>query len=229
METAPSTTWSVFSVSQEWRAFQPVSRYPTTTGSSSQLRQNAVNEGNLFPDPAHDLNSVNLQIFGNTAGTPGATTMQGFIQSYFAETNNQADSLHVVDCFKSPTLPVLAALPTASACATTGLPPCPALPAKPGLRPLWNLVRHLHHEPTHRYLEAEQVDLSKAGQYRHSGQDLFLDRELDIHLDHLRPTRVFRFNHPVFDAAASVKRRNNQQPGQRSHSAEGRGRGFRSG
>jgi phospholipase C len=85
-------------------------KIPDNTGTLQPVTQNAVYEGNLFPDPAHDLQDVNQQIFGNRAGTAGGPTMQGFIQDYFAQTNNQADSLHIMDCFAPAMLPVLAGL-----------------------------------------------------------------------------------------------------------------------
>src|ERR1035437_3407925 len=36
----------------------------------------------LNPDPGHDFLNVNVQIFGNAAGTQTGPTMQGFVQDY---------------------------------------------------------------------------------------------------------------------------------------------------
>jgi phospholipase C len=83
---------------------------PDVTGVLQPVTQNAVYEGNLFPDPAHDLQDVNEQIFGNLAGSASGPTMQGFIQNYFAQTKNQADSLHIMDCFAPAMLRVLGGL-----------------------------------------------------------------------------------------------------------------------
>jgi phospholipase C len=74
------------------------------------VSRNAQTVGDLNPDPGHDFLNVNIQIFGNSAGTPGGQPMQGFVQDYALVSNDAVQSANIMKCFTLQTLPVLSTL-----------------------------------------------------------------------------------------------------------------------
>ena len=58
-------------------------------GPLVKVSQNARTVHDLIPDPGHDFVNVNVQIFGNKAGTDnGQPKMQGFVQDYALVSND---------------------------------------------------------------------------------------------------------------------------------------------
>jgi phospholipase C len=85
-------------------------RIPDILGVLQPVTQNAQYQSQLNPDPQHDWQDVNQQIFGNQAGTSGGPMMQGFIKDYFSICGDQQQSLNVMNCFNSAKLPILSGL-----------------------------------------------------------------------------------------------------------------------
>lgn len=85
-------------------------RIPDIHGVLQPVTQNAQYQSQLNPDPQHDWEDVNEQIFGNQAGTPGGPMMQGFIKDYFSVCGDEQQSLKVMNCFNSAKLPILSGL-----------------------------------------------------------------------------------------------------------------------
>src|SRR5476649_1024176 len=59
----------------------------------------------LNPDPGHEFLNVNVQIFGNAAGTPAGPPMQGFVQDYALVSNEAGHGANIMKCFTEATLP----------------------------------------------------------------------------------------------------------------------------
>ncbi|MGA2134778.1 MAG: alkaline phosphatase family protein [Bryobacteraceae bacterium] len=83
---------------------------PDTTGAPVAVSNDAKFFGDYEPDPGHELFDVNVQIFSNQQATPGATPMQGFIQSYFQVCGNADRAQDVMKCFAPQNVPNLTAL-----------------------------------------------------------------------------------------------------------------------
>ncbi len=64
----------------------------------------------LNPDPGHEFVNVNVQIFGNSAGTETGPLMQGFVQDYALVSNHAEQGANIMKCFQGTTLPVLSTL-----------------------------------------------------------------------------------------------------------------------
>jgi phospholipase C len=83
----------------------------TPEGPLVQVSQNARTVHDLIPDPGHEFVNVNMQIFGNTAGTDdGQPKMQGFVRDYALVSNDSAQAANIMKCFTPTTVPVLSAL-----------------------------------------------------------------------------------------------------------------------
>ena len=74
------------------------------------VTRNAVDQGELYPDPSHEWEDTNEQIFGNMQGIRSGPTMQGFIKNYFRQFEDPKHSMNVMNCFRSDTLPILSGL-----------------------------------------------------------------------------------------------------------------------
>lgn len=83
-----------------------------STGEPVSVSQDASPSGDLTPDPNHDFRSVNVQIFGDTAGpSAGPPAMSGFVRNY--ETVCGGDSQragNIMKCWMPTRLPVLTTL-----------------------------------------------------------------------------------------------------------------------
>jgi phospholipase C len=79
---------------------------PDTKGSTVKVQPLADYQGQLDPDPNHDFDAVDLQIF-NGGTTP---TMKGFITSYFQQRRDVAHSQKIMYYFPAAKIPVLTTL-----------------------------------------------------------------------------------------------------------------------
>src|ERR1700730_7596907 len=73
---------------------------PDTTGKPAPVRAMATFQGQLAPDPDHHFPAVNKQLFFPAAGPPGTPSMQGFVQSYFDQQRNVAQSQKIMYYFR---------------------------------------------------------------------------------------------------------------------------------
>src|SRR5271163_3459414 len=88
----------------------------TPEGPLVQVSQDARTVHDLIPDPGHEFINVNMQIFGNQAGTDdGQPKMQGFVRDYALVSNDSAQGANIMKCFTPTTVPVLSALAQAYA------------------------------------------------------------------------------------------------------------------
>jgi phospholipase C len=84
---------------------------PDTNGDVQPVQPKAQYQAQLNPDPGHHWEDVNLQIFGNEAGTDdGSPKMQGFIKAYFNKRQDVKHSRNIMNCFKPNDLPVITTL-----------------------------------------------------------------------------------------------------------------------
>jgi phospholipase C len=76
-----------------------------STGAAVTVSQDADYSGDLTPDPGHAFDDVNIQLFGNSAGT-GDATMQGFVSSYAQMAGSSAaQSRNIMKCFSPGPVP----------------------------------------------------------------------------------------------------------------------------
>src|SRR3954470_12653505 len=79
---------------------------PDTAGNTIKVQAKAKMQGQLDPDPNHDFDAVDEQIFagGTTA------TMQGFVRNYYRQRRDVKHSQQIMYYFKPSQLPVLTTL-----------------------------------------------------------------------------------------------------------------------
>ena len=96
---------------QDWPALDGLNgneTNPDTNGQPQSVQATAAAQGELDPDPDHSWEGVNLQIFGNAAGTDdGSPKMQGFIKCYFNKQQDVGHSRNIMNCFDPQNLEVL--------------------------------------------------------------------------------------------------------------------------
>lgn len=85
---------------------------PDTNGTIVQVQPNAKFQGQLDHDPDHHFPGVDLQIFGGAQGPGRVANMQGFVRSYFTQTNDVNSSHAIMNYFPPERLPVLTLLAT---------------------------------------------------------------------------------------------------------------------
>lgn len=84
---------------------------PAGGGAAVRVSPDARSLDDLNPDPAHEFQDVNFQIFGNSAGTDtGQPKMQGFVHNYATHSGSSAHGANVMKCFHPGSLPVLCTL-----------------------------------------------------------------------------------------------------------------------
>jgi phospholipase C len=84
---------------------------PDTTGAIVQVQPIAEYRTQLIHDPDHHFPGTDLQIFGGQSEAGRVANMQGFVKSYFTQTNNNVGLSHeVMYYFKPEKLPVLTTL-----------------------------------------------------------------------------------------------------------------------
>jgi len=80
-------------------------------GPAIRVSPTARSVHDLNPDPGHEFQEVNVQIFQNPAGTDtGQPKMQGFVQNYATKSNNAVQGENIMKCFHAGSLPVLSTL-----------------------------------------------------------------------------------------------------------------------
>src|ERR1700730_11753955 len=80
-------------------------------GSDFRVSPNAVAAGDLTPDPGHDFEDVNVQIFGDIRVAPSAIPlMKGFVRNYATIDATHRHGTSVMKCFTPASLPVLTTL-----------------------------------------------------------------------------------------------------------------------
>lgn len=85
---------------------------PDTTGSIVKVQPKAQFQGQFEKDPDHHFPGVDLQVFGGAEGDNRVANMQGFVKSYFTQTNDVASSHAIMNYFTPDQLPVLTELAT---------------------------------------------------------------------------------------------------------------------
>jgi phospholipase C len=85
---------------------------PDTNGTIVKVQASAKFQGQLENDPDHHFPGVDLQIFGGAQGDDRVANMQGFVKSYFTQTNNVDRSHAIMNYFTPDQLPVLTELAT---------------------------------------------------------------------------------------------------------------------
>ncbi len=86
---------------------------PDTNGSIVKVQAAAKFQGELKSDPDHHFPGVDLQIFGGAQDDGRVANMQGFVKSYFTQTNNDVNLSHAIMNYFAPgQLPVLTELAT---------------------------------------------------------------------------------------------------------------------
>lgn len=79
-------------------------------GSPIRVSANARTAADLNPDPGHEFENVNVQIFGNREAHFTGPLMQGFVRDYARISGGADKATHVMKCFSADTLPVLSTL-----------------------------------------------------------------------------------------------------------------------
>jgi len=80
-------------------------------GPDVRVSRDAQAAGDLNPDPGHEFEDVNVQLFGTREPLAGQTpTMQGFVRSYATTDGTQRHGTSIMKCFAPSRLPVLSTL-----------------------------------------------------------------------------------------------------------------------
>jgi phospholipase C len=83
---------------------------PDPNGNPVQVAPLADYQDQLNKDPDHHFPGTDLQIFGAQQGDGRTANMQGFVKSYFSQTNDLALAKQIMYYFKPEKLPVLTTL-----------------------------------------------------------------------------------------------------------------------
>jgi phospholipase C len=83
---------------------------PDTEGKIIPVQQKADYQDQLVHDPDHHFPGTDLQIFGGQTGSGRVANMQGFVKSYFTQTNDVKLSHEIMYYFDPKKLPVLTTL-----------------------------------------------------------------------------------------------------------------------
>jgi phospholipase C len=80
-------------------------------GPDVRVSADAVAAGDLNPDPSHEFEDCNVQLFGTRTPLAGATaTMQGFVRNYATVDGTRRHGTSIMKCFAPRSLPILATL-----------------------------------------------------------------------------------------------------------------------
>jgi phospholipase C len=87
---------------------------PSSDGTPDiAVTHNALPAGDLNPDPGHDFEDVNYQLFGTRTPAAGApATMKGFVRSYATIDDSHRHGTSIMKCFAPSRLPILSTLAT---------------------------------------------------------------------------------------------------------------------
>jgi phospholipase C len=83
---------------------------PDPNGNPVQVQPKAEYQDQLNKDPDHHFPGTDLQIFGGRQGSGRVANMQGFVKSYFTQTNDAALAEQIMYYFTPDKLPVLSTL-----------------------------------------------------------------------------------------------------------------------
>lgn len=83
---------------------------PDVNNNPVQVKPLAEYQGQLDPDPLHDFQDVDYQIFAGSQANPRAASMQGFVQNYYKQQNNLAQAAMIMYYFTPDKLPMLTSL-----------------------------------------------------------------------------------------------------------------------
>jgi phospholipase C len=82
-------------------------------GPDVRVSPDALAAGDLNPDPGHEFDDCNVQIFGTKKPPSGAKpTMEGFVRAYAASDGTSRHGTSIMKCFARDHLPVLSTLAT---------------------------------------------------------------------------------------------------------------------
>src|SRR5438876_6292701 len=71
-----------------------------TTGKAAPVKAEAAFQGQLDPDPNHDFDAVDEQLFDGNMAPDRQPTMGGFVKSYFEERRDVKHSRLIMNYFK---------------------------------------------------------------------------------------------------------------------------------
>src|SRR5229473_3515150 len=83
---------------------------PDTEETSVQAQPLAEYQSQLYPDPLHDFQDVDEQIFAGSQSNPRVPSMQGFIKNYYTQQEDIDHSHMIMYYFKPDKLPMLTSL-----------------------------------------------------------------------------------------------------------------------
>ncbi len=83
---------------------------PDSNGNPVAVQPQADYQDQLVHDPDHHFPGTDLQIFGGQLGAGRVANMQGFVKSYFTQTNDVELSHQIMNYFAPEKLPVLSTL-----------------------------------------------------------------------------------------------------------------------
>ncbi len=83
---------------------------PDTTDKLVKAEPKAKYQGQLEPDPGHDFDEVDFQIFAGDTRNDRVPTMQGFVRQYFEKRGDVKHSRQVMYYFRRDKLPVITTL-----------------------------------------------------------------------------------------------------------------------
>jgi phospholipase C len=83
---------------------------PDPNGNPVKVQPNADYQDQLNKDPDHHFPGTDLQIFGGQQGSGRVANMQGFVKSYFTQTNDAGLAEQIMYYFTPDKLPVLTTL-----------------------------------------------------------------------------------------------------------------------
>jgi len=85
---------------------------PDTQGKVAKAEPKAKYQSQLDPDPGHDFDEVDFQIFAGDTTVNRIPTMQGFVRQYFEKRQDVKASRQVMHFFPKEKLPVITTLAT---------------------------------------------------------------------------------------------------------------------
>lgn len=85
---------------------------PDSTGKEIKAEPKAKYQGQLDPDPGHDFNEVDFQLYAGDTRAGRIATMQGFVRQYFEKRHDVKSSRQVMHYFTRAKLPVITTLAT---------------------------------------------------------------------------------------------------------------------
>ena len=85
---------------------------PDSQGNIAKAEPKAKYQSQLDPDPGHDFDEVDFQIFAGDTNVNRVATMQGFVRQYFEKRRDVNASRQVMHYFAKEKLPVITTLAT---------------------------------------------------------------------------------------------------------------------